>query len=152
MRVLHVITGLGAGGAEQQLRLLLRRLPLTCGVVTLTNPGAVAEGIRADGTAVTDLGMRGNRDLSALPRLVRTIRAGRYDLVHTHLYRACVYGRIAARLAGVRAVVATEHSLGENRIEGRPLTPGTRALYLATERLGAATVAVSATVADRLRR
>ncbi|CAL9566512.1 glycosyltransferase [Streptomyces atacamensis] len=152
MRVLHIITGLGAGGAEQQLRLLLRHLPLCCDVVTLTNPGAVAEGIEADGTAVTHLGMRGNRDLSALPRLVDTVRAGRYDIVHTHLYRACVYGRIAARLAGTRTVIATEHSLGERRIEGRPLTQGARALYLATERMGTATVAVSTTVASRLRR
>ncbi|WFB10348.1 glycosyltransferase [Streptomyces sp. LX-29] len=151
MRVLHIITGLGAGGAEQQLRLLLRHLPVRCDVVTLTNPGAVAHGIRSDGTPVTHLGMGGNRDLSALPRLVHLIKAGGYDLIHTHLYRACVFGRVAARLAGVRAVIATEHSLGGNRIEGRPLTSGTRALYLATERLGSATVAVSATVADRLR-
>ncbi|MGP4004613.1 glycosyltransferase, partial [Streptomyces sp. 8N706] len=151
MRVLHIITGLDAGGAEQQLRLLLRHLPMRCDVLTLTNPGAVARGIEADGTRVIHLGMRGNRDLSALPRLVRTIRSGGYDLVHTHLYRACVYGRTAARTAGVRAVLATEHSLGAACIEGRPLTAGTRALYLATERLGSATVAVSSTVAARLR-
>ncbi|MGW0564466.1 glycosyltransferase [Streptomyces sp. NPDC003016] len=151
MKALHIITGLGVGGAEQQLRLLLRHLPVRCDVVTLTNPGAVADGLRADGVRVTDLGMKGNRDLKAVPALVRLIRRGRYDLVHTHLYRACVYGRIAARLAGVTATVATEHSLGHAEIEGRPLTPGARALYLGTERLGSATVAVSATVAGRLR-
>ncbi|NSC24942.1 glycosyltransferase [Streptomyces albus subsp. chlorinus] len=154
MRVLHLITGLGVGGAEEQLRLLLRHLPrhgVRGEVVALTGSGAVAEGIRADGTRVTELGMRGNRDLAALPRLVRLVRAGRYDVVHTHLYRACVYGRIAARAAGVRAVVATEHSLGDRVLEGRPLTPGVRALYLATERLGSTTVAVSDTVAARLR-
>lgn len=151
MRALHVITGLGVGGAEQQLRLLLRHLPVECDVVTLTNPGPVADGLRADGIRVVHLGMRGNRDLSAVGRLTRLIRDGRYDLVHTHLYRACVYGRIAARLAGVRAAVATEHSLGRAEIEGRPLTRGIRALYLSTERLGAATVAVSSTVAGRLR-
>ncbi|CAM5472170.1 glycosyl transferase [Streptomyces avidinii] len=149
-RVLHVITGLGVGGAEQQLRLLLRHMPMTSDVVTLTNPGPVAEGLRADGVRVVHLGMSGNRDLGALPRLVTFIRRGRYDLVHTHLYRACVYGRLAARLAGVRRVVATEHSLGEGEIEGRPLTRGVRGLYLASERLGAATVAVSDTVAARL--
>lgn len=150
MRALHVITGLGVGGAEQQLRLMLRHLPARCDVVTLTNPGAVAEGLRADGVRVHHLGMRGNRDLAAVPRLARLIRRGTYDLVHTHLYRACVYGRIAARLAGT-PVVATEHSLGRAEIEGRPLTRGTRELYLRTERLGAATVAVSDTVARRLR-
>lgn len=152
MRALHIITGLGVGGAEQQLRLLLRHLPVDCDVVTLTNPGPVAEGLRADGVRVLHLGMAGNRDVGVLPRLVRVIRSGGYDLVHTHLYRACVYGRLAARVAGVRAVVATEHSLGDSQMEGRALTQGVRALYLASERLGSATVAVSPTVADRLKR
>ncbi|MGW1954918.1 glycosyltransferase [Streptomyces sp. NPDC001920] len=152
MRALHVITGLGVGGAEQQLRLLLRHLSAECEVVALTNPGPVAAGLAADGVRVTHLGMGGNRDIGALPRLTRLIRAGGYDLVHTHLYRACLYGRIAARLAGVRTVVATEHSIGDTRLEGRPLNPGVRALYLAGERLGDATVAVSPTVAERLRR
>ncbi|MDX3314786.1 glycosyltransferase [Streptomyces sp. NPDC054884] len=151
MKALHIITGLGVGGAEQQLRLLLRHLPVDCEVVTLTNPGSVADGLAEDGVKVVHLGMAGNRDLGALPRLVRVVRSGGYDLVHTHLYRACVYGRLAARLAGVRAVVATEHSLGESQLEGRPLTAGVRALYLASERLGRTTVAVSPTVADRLR-
>ncbi|MEU6667619.1 glycosyltransferase [Streptomyces sp. NPDC046727] len=152
MKALHIITGLGVGGAEQQLRLLLRHLPVACEVVTLTNPGPVAAGLAADGVRVTHLGMAGNRDLAALPRLARLIRRGRYDLVHTHLYRACLYGRIAARLAGVRAVVATEHSLGETQLEGRPLTAGVRGLYLLGERLGRSTVAVSPTVAARLTR
>ncbi len=152
MKVLHIITGLDVGGAEQQLRLLLRRLPAHCEVITLTNPGPVAHGIESDGTPVTHLGMTGNRDLTALPRLAGLIRGGGYDLVHTHLYRACVYGRIAARMAGVRAVVATEHSLGDAVMEGRRLTRGVRTLYRATERLGTATVAVSDTVAARLRR
>ncbi|MFF5300469.1 glycosyltransferase [Streptomyces sp. NPDC013161] len=152
MRALHIITGLGVGGAEQQLRLLIRHLPVDCDVVTLTNPGAVADGLTADGVRVLHLGMTGNRDLGALPRLVRIIRTGRYDLVHTHLYRACVYGRLAARIAGVKAVVATEHSLGDSQMEGRHLSAGVRALYLASERLGRSTVAVSPTVAERLKR
>jgi glycosyltransferase involved in cell wall biosynthesis len=150
-RVLHVITGLTAGGAGHQLRLLLQHLPAGGEVVTLTDAGPLAEAIRADGTRVTDLRMRGNRDLAALPRLVRLIRRGRYDIVHTHRYRACVYGRLAARAAGVRHVVATEHSLGDTRIEGRPITPGIRRLYRATERLGTGTIAVSEPVAARLR-
>lgn len=152
MRALHIITGLGVGGAEQQLRLLLRHLPAECDVVTLTNPGPVAEGLTADGVRVVHLGMSGNRDLGAVPRLVKLIRGGGYDLVHTHLFRACLYGRIAARLAGTRAVVATEHSLGDSQMEGRPLTAGVRALYLTGERLGRATVAVSPSVAERLSR
>jgi glycosyltransferase involved in cell wall biosynthesis len=148
-RVLHVITGLAAGGAEQQLRLLVRHLPVESDVLTLTNAGTVATTMRAEGTRVVDLGMGGNRDLSALPPLVSRIRRGRYDLVHTHLFRAGLYGRLAARAAGVPSV-ATEHSLGHTTIEGRPLTPAVRALYRVGERLGRATIAVSDPVADRL--
>jgi len=150
MRVLHIITGLGVGGAEHQLRLLLKHLPYQSEVLALTNPGAIASAIRGDGTPVRVLAMRGNTDLAILPKLVKIIKAGRYDIVHTHLYRACVYGRLAARLAGVRNVVATEHSLGDGIIEGRPTTRGVRALYLASERLGRSTIAVSDTVRDRL--
>lgn len=150
MRVLHVITGLNAGGAEHQLRLLLRGLPHDCEVATLSNPGPVAEAIRAGGTTVHELTMRHNHDLGVLPQLRRLMRDGRYDVVHTHLYRACLFGRIAARTAGVPTIVATEHSLGDGVIEGRRTTLGVRALYRAGERLGQATVAVSGAVAGRL--
>jgi glycosyltransferase involved in cell wall biosynthesis len=150
MRVLHVITGLGVGGAEHQLRLLLRHIPHDCEVVTLAGPGPVGEAIRADGTPVHEVAMTRNSDVSVVPRLARLMRRGRFDVVHTHLYRACVHGRVAARLAGVRRVVATEHSLGDGQIEGRRTTAAVRALYLASERLGDATIAVSGTVADRL--
>jgi glycosyltransferase involved in cell wall biosynthesis len=150
MRVLHVITGLTAGGAEHQLRLLLRHLSHDCEVVTLSNPGAVAAAIRADGITVHELTMTSNHDVSVVGRLRRLIQDGGYDLVHTHLFRACVHGRVAARLARV-PVVATEHSLGDRMIEGRRTSVGVRTLYLGTERLGAATIAVSEPVARRLR-
>jgi len=151
MRVLHVITGLAAGGAEQWLRLLLGHSSAEADVLALCNTGVVAEAIRADGVRVTDLGMRGNRDVAAIPRLVGHVRRGRYDLVHTHLYRAQVYGALAARLAGVAAVVSTEHSLNDRLIEGRPTDrPGVRGLYLAAARLTDRVVAVSEPVARRL--
>lgn len=150
MRVMHVITGLAAGGAENQLRLLLRHTRHDATVVTLTNPGAVAAAIREEGTPVVHLGMRGNRDVSAVGRLRALMRADATDLVHVHLYRSCIYGRVAARLAGVRRVVTTEHSLGEGYIEGRPTTPANRALYLATERLSDVTIAVSDAARRRL--
>ncbi|GAA5013988.1 hypothetical protein GCM10025734_60960 [Kitasatospora paranensis] len=152
MKVLHVVTGLASGGAERQLHLLLKHLPErhSCEVAVLTNPGTVAAALRADGFTVHDLAMRGNRDVAVLPRLARLIRAGGHQAVHTHLYRAGLYGRLAARLAGVRPVVATEHSLHPGVIEGRPATRGVRALYLAAERLGTVTVAVSGQVATTL--
>ncbi|GGS98017.1 glycosyltransferase [Nonomuraea spiralis] len=150
MKVLHVITGLAAGGAEQQLRTLLPHMDCASEVAVLTAPGVLADAIRAGGSPVRVVGMDGNRDLRALPRLTALMRAGRYQVVHAHLFRACVYAPLAARLAAVPAVVATEHSAGARHIEGRAVTAPIRSLYRTATQLTHAVVAVSPTVADRL--
>ena len=150
MKVLHVITGLGVGGAEMQLKSFLQHTRHECDVVTLYNPGPIAEMIRGDGNRVRDLGMTRNTQLSALFALYRLIRGGRYDVVHTHLYRSQVYGRPAAWLAGTPVVLSTEHSIGDTHLERRKMTRGVRALYLATEWFSDATIAVSQTVRDRM--
>jgi glycosyltransferase involved in cell wall biosynthesis len=151
VKVLHVITGLGVGGAELQLRSLLQHTRHEAEVLALYNPGEVADMIAGDGVRVRDLGMRRNTEVSALFRLYRLIRAGGYDVVHAHLYRACLYGRLAARAAGTPVVVATEHSIGETHLERRRMTRGVQALYLGSELCSDATIAVSETVGQRLR-
>lgn len=150
MKVLHVITGLGVGGAELQLRSILQHTRHESEVITLYNPGPVADMIRSDGVRVRDLGMKSNTELAALRRLRSIIRHGRYDVVHTHLYRSQVYGRFAAWLARTPVVLSTEHSIGETHLERRRMTAGVRALYLATEALSDMTIAVSETVAGRM--
>jgi glycosyltransferase involved in cell wall biosynthesis len=146
VKVLHVITGLGIGGAETQLRSLVAHSRHESEVVCLYNPGPIAAELRAAGVRVVDLGMRSNRDVAAVRRLASVMRAGCYDVVHTHLYRACIYGRLAARLASVPVIVATEHSLQDGQLEGRVATRSVRALYRASEALGDVTIAVSAAV------
>jgi glycosyltransferase involved in cell wall biosynthesis len=150
MKVLHVITGLDAGGAEQQLATLLRYTRHESDVVVLYNPGPVADQIEEDGTSVRDLGMRKNTELPALARLYRIARDGHYDVVHAHLYRAQIYARPAARLAGVPVVLTTEHSIGETHIERRKMSGGVHMLYLASELFSDASIAVSDVVRDRL--
>jgi glycosyltransferase involved in cell wall biosynthesis len=150
MKVLHVITGLEAGGAEIQLAMLVRHTRHEPDVLTLYNPGSVADQIRADGICVRDLGMTRNTQLGALLRLRSIIADGRYDVVHTHLYRAQIYARPAARLARTPVVVTTEHSIGETHIERRKMTSGVRGLYLGSELFSDATIAVSDVVRERL--
>ncbi len=150
MRVLHVISGLGVGGAELQLWSALRHTRHHADVVTLSNPGPVAERLRDDGVSVRDLGMRRKTQLSALLRLHAIIRDGQYDVVHAHLLNALIFARPVARLAHTPAVVTTEHSLGATHIEGRKKSAGVRALYLGTGLCSDATIAVSDTVRERL--
>lgn len=150
MKVVHIITGLRIGGAENQLQLLLRHSRADAEVIALTNADEVADAIRHDGTPVRALDMRSNRDVLAVAKLARWLRAMKPDVVHLHLYRATLYGRLAARLANVRVVVTTEHSLLDGRIEGRPATKSVRALYMATDPCNTATIAVSKDVRARL--
>jgi glycosyltransferase involved in cell wall biosynthesis len=50
-------------------------------------------------------------DLAALPELERLFRRLRPDIVHTHNPKPGLYGRLAARAAGVPGVVNTVHGL-----------------------------------------
>jgi glycosyltransferase involved in cell wall biosynthesis len=150
MKVLHVITGLDVGGAELQLDAVLRHTRHDADVVTLYNPGPVADKLRSHGVQVRDLGMGKNTELGALLRLYKIIRDGRYDVVHAHLYRAQIYARPAARLAGTPVIVTTEHSIGETHIERRKMSAPVRALYLASELTSDATIAVAGVVRERL--
>ncbi|HEV2635584.1 MAG TPA: glycosyltransferase [Actinocrinis sp.] len=153
IRVLHIITGLAAGGAEEQLRLLLPRLAghgMAAEVAVFYQAGSVAQALRADGIPVTDLRSPGFWDRRGTARLAGLVKAGGYDVVHTHLFRAGLHGRIAARRAGVRTLVHTEHSLNPVLIEGRRRNPAIDRLYRWAERRGTLTVAVSSAVAREL--
>jgi len=50
-------------------------------------------------------------DLLAVPELVRAFRSLRPDIVHTHNPKPGLFGRIAARIAGVPGIVNTVHGL-----------------------------------------
>ena len=144
-RVLHVIGARAGSGAEHQLRLLVSRLAAESEVATLAPPSPALTGLRTAGTVVHEVGSTGDRDLGAVRRLRRLARHGDFDVVHTHLFRACVQGGVAARLAGVPHLVATEYHADEGR---RPAL-GVRTLYRAGD--GRITVAASAAVAERIR-
>lgn len=120
-------------------------------MLTLYNPGPVAEMITEDGFGVRDLGMRSNTELGAVTRLRRILREGKYDVLHAHLYRSQIYGKVAAFLAGTPVVLSTEHSIGETHLERRRMSAGVRMLYFGTDLLAQRTIAVSDIVASRLR-
>ena len=57
VKVLHVITGLAAGGAETQLRLLVRHISADADVVALYNPGVLADFISTNVKSVLTSGI-----------------------------------------------------------------------------------------------
>ncbi|CAB3860675.1 MULTISPECIES: glycosyltransferase family 4 protein [Achromobacter] len=107
LRILHVITGLGQGGAESVLTRLATwpDADVEHTVVSLTDEGLYGERLRAAGVAVHALGMkRGRVSLGGFLALRRLIATNRPDAVQTWMYHADLIGGLAARLAGVRAI------------------------------------------------
>lgn len=92
LRVLHIITGLGLGGAENMLASLALRSAeagMKPEVVSLVPGGENAERIRAAGVPVSDLGMRrGLPDPRAVRKLALAIRAARPDVIQSWMYHA----------------------------------------------------------------
>ncbi len=102
LRVLHVITGLGLGGAESMLTGMLTEVPdeaVEARVVSLLPGGPNAERLAAAGIAVDDLGMtRGWPSPVAVRRLARRIRESRADVVQSWMYHADLAATAAAAL------------------------------------------------------
>jgi glycosyltransferase involved in cell wall biosynthesis len=113
LRVCYVIWSLGLGGAEQiviRLATGLDRRRFEPLVVCLNEPGPFADHVTRQGIEVVALHKRGPWDLWVVWRLVRLMRARQVALVHTHLWGANLWGRLAACLARVPVIIATEHS------------------------------------------
>ena len=106
MRVIHFITTLAVGGAEQMLLKLLRALDRSefePTVVTLVNDGALIEVVRDMGIEVQSLDLRrGEVSPRALRRLVTILRDARPDLVQSWMY----HSNIAAKLASLTSTVS----------------------------------------------
>ena len=115
MRVCFVIDDLHLGGAQQQLLTLLRALPrdrFAASVVALSTAKlGLEDAFRATGVPVTLLPHSGKWSFATLWRLRRELARERPDLVHTWLFTADLYGRIAARLAGVPRVLSALRSV-----------------------------------------
>ena len=112
-RVLYLIWSLDLGGAEQVVVDLVKGLskqdfkPIVC---CLSEKGRNASLVEREGVKVFALHKRPKFDPFLISKLTRLIRNERIDLIHTHLFTANLWGRIAAKLTGV-PVVSSEHGM-----------------------------------------
>lgn len=110
MKIVHIIVGLGIGGAELALKRLIEALIDSPNyhhrVISLTTVGDVGAQMQALGVEVHAIGMRSARDIPfMLWELTRLLRAMKPDVVQTWMYHADLLGGLAACLAGIRNIV-----------------------------------------------
>ena len=114
LTVLYGVESMELAGAEQVVLSLVTRLdrarfrPVVC---CLTEKGVLSGRLEALGVPVVALGKRPGLDLPILARLRRVMRAYEVDIVHTHVWPANVWCRLAAKLAGVPILLVTEHNV-----------------------------------------
>ena len=119
VRVLHVITRLVHGGAQENTLLTVQRLDASRYEATLASgPTFGSEGSLESLITPTLPFVRipelvrdphPAKDGLALGRLYLLMRRRRYHIVHTHTTKAGLLGRLAARMAGVPIVIHTPH-------------------------------------------
>lgn len=109
---MHVITSLDVGGAQKHLLSLMKGLRLrghTADVAFFKNP-SLAQEFRSAGIRLYDLHAEGGLSPLLVPRLAHILFHGRYQIVHTHLLKADVYGALASILARTPVRVASKHN------------------------------------------
>jgi glycosyltransferase involved in cell wall biosynthesis len=135
MRVIYVVNGLGAGGAERSLAEMLPRLPdagVDASVVCLyRRPEGVERSVLAAGTPVTFLA--GSRLPGRVRELRRVLCDQRPDLLHTTLLESSMAGRLAATRTGVPVLTSLVNT---PYAPARLLDPNIRSASLAAVRLG----------------
>lgn len=108
MIVAHLDTGRDWRGGQAQITLLLRGLAARGVTSVLAAPdGPLLERAVAAGVGTKAWNPRGDLDVPAMLRAAAWIRRARPDVVHLHSARAHALGVPAARIAGVRTVVAS---------------------------------------------
>lgn len=158
MRIVHIITRLILGGAQENTLLTVEGLHHRHGddVTLITGPAEGPEGdlfdrARSRGLKVTVLpelvrAIRPGTDWAAYRKLRRAIRALKPDVVHTHSSKAGILGRAAAWHERAPVVVHTIHGLPFGPSE----TAARNGLYLALERWAAGRCHAIVSVCDAM--
>lgn len=114
LRVLHAITNMRTGGAENLVRKILLSLDrdkYDCYLLLFEETGMYLDEIKKnEEISVLKLNSRFRRyNLFLLIEIINLLKQHEIDIVHTHLYKSNLYVRLAALMVGCRKIVFHEH-------------------------------------------
>jgi glycosyltransferase involved in cell wall biosynthesis len=116
IKICYIIGLLGKGGAERQLYELVKcinRKNFEPMVISLSQGGYWSKEIQKLNIQVIEFRRKKNRELATLFKLIKLLKVIKPDIVHTYLFSANSYGRVAAIIARVSIIIASERSIVE---------------------------------------
>ena len=158
MRIVHIITRLIIGGAQENTVLCCEDLMRDYGdkVLLVTGPplgpeGSLLERARAGGVPLEIIAqlrrpVRPWGDLLSYGRIKSVLRRFRPDVVHTHSAKGGILGRAAAWSLGVPAIIHTVHGAPFHPYQGR----GVALVFRLCERWAARRCHAMVSVADAM--
>ena len=112
MKIVHAVYSLEMGGGEilvGQLCRIQRSLGHDVAVCAYATLGAVGEALRSEGFDVRVMGE--SPPTETIRRYFRLFKKMKPDVVHCHAVAPTIQAALSARLAGVRRVISTRHSV-----------------------------------------
>lgn len=112
--VMHLMPSLGVGGTEKLVYELVARLPargFETKAVAMIEGGPLEKDFRERGLPLEIILRRDRFGFSTLRDLSRLFFLQKPDIVHTHLFGADAWGRLAAFWQNVPVVISTEHNV-----------------------------------------
>lgn len=143
INVYHLIWGLTPGGAEQQLATIVTGLDsekYRVAVGCLSVRGEVADYLESNGIEVDFIKKRPGADYFGYRRLRALLARRKIDILHTHIFTANLWGRLAGKAAKIPVLISHEHSdfsleKGTRRIIDRLLAYRTKKIIAVSEDL-----------------
>jgi glycosyltransferase involved in cell wall biosynthesis len=117
--ICFLITGLGMGGAENQVQILAQnfgKLNFHVSVISLISidGSVIAQELTGNGIAVYSLGLpRGKLTLSGLKTFLSLIRHLKPDVLHSHMIHANILSRMIRLISRKIRIINTAHSINE---------------------------------------
>ncbi|MCK5534719.1 glycosyltransferase [bacterium] len=105
INVLHLITSLNVGGTEKYLLTLIKEQKSKFNVLVgyIKEKGLI-------GKELEELGIKVYK-LNSLYKIYRFIKIRKIDILHTHLYRANILGRVIGKIASLPIIISSQQSI-----------------------------------------
>jgi len=118
IHILHIFTSLPVGGAENLLLNTVKGLDpkrFKSSICCIKEKGEIGEEIESLGFSVFVLHhlQKGGRDPQITQAIVELIQQEAINIVHTHLYHANYYGRLAAKATNIPALASIHNTYSQ---------------------------------------